>query len=106
MLGPLLTFKKGGITAVDYITTLQQGLLSFIEELNRINEIPNDDEIQVTTMGDYIFMQDNALIHKAIATKNFFNSYNLVVMDWPANSSDLNPIKHLWTELKAKFHQE
>ena len=81
MLGSLLTFKKEGITAVNYIITLQQGLLSFIEGFNRIDKRLNDDEIQVAMMRDYIFMQDNASIHKAISTKNFFNSYNLIVID-------------------------
>ena len=50
-------------------------------------------------MGDYIFMQDNASIHKAMATKDCFIRHHLIVMDWPANSPE--PIEHLWTDLKA-----
>jgi hypothetical protein len=58
-LGPLLTFNKGGINSADYITTLKNGLLPFIERLNGLQQ-PLDNSIAVATMGKYIFQQDNA----------------------------------------------
>ena len=43
-----------------------------------------------------IFQQDNALIHALRHSKVFFSDKNVVLMDWPALSPDLNPIENLW----------
>lgn len=40
--------------------------------------------------------QDNASVHTAKVTKDFFMMQDMSVIDWPARSPDLNPIKNMW----------
>ena len=43
----------------------------------------------------WIFQQDNATIHVAKSTWESFLQNGVHVMDWPANSPDLNPMEKL-----------
>ncbi len=45
--------------------------------------------------ADLIFQQDLAPVHSAEGTKSWFNDHGVTVLDWPANSPDLNLIENL-----------
>ncbi len=53
--------------------------------------------------ADFIFQQDLAPAHTAKGTKSWFNDHGVTVLDWPANSPDLNPIENLWGIVKKKM---
>ncbi len=53
--------------------------------------------------ADFIFQQDLAPAHTAKGTKSWFNDHGVTVLDWLANSPELNPIDNLWGIVKRKM---
>ncbi len=53
--------------------------------------------------ADFVFQQDLTPAHTAKGTESWFNDHGVSVLDWPANSSDQNPIKNIWCIVKRKM---
>ncbi|GFR65494.1 transposable element Tcb2 transposase [Elysia marginata] len=50
-----------------------------------------------------IEQQDNARAHTARYTQQFLEQSNVQVLPWPALSSDLSQIEHLWDYLQRRL---
>ncbi len=54
----------------------------------------------------FIFQQDLSPARAAKSTKSWLNEHGVGVLDWPANSPDLNPIDNLWGIVKRKMRNK
>ncbi len=84
-VGPLC-FLKSTVNADIYQEILEHFMLSSADKLYR--------------EADFTFQQDLAPTHTAKGTKSWFNDHGVTVLDWPANSPDLNPREYMMRDTR------
>ncbi|GFW55152.1 transposable element Tcb2 transposase [Trichonephila clavipes] len=84
-----LDVVKGMMRQDQYKDVLQNRLIPQLEE-----RFPNGES--------YIFMQDGAPCPTARSIKTFLAEQNILLLDWPGNSPDMNTIENVWELMKRE----
>nr|KAF6310699.1 hypothetical protein mMyoMyo1_008757 [Myotis myotis] len=63
--------------------------------------------LMVYLNGDGFFQQENAPCHGACIVQEWFQEHegDFTLLRWPPESPDLNPVEHLWDEIKRAIRQ-
>jgi len=51
----------------------------------------------------FMFQHDNARIHTTDNVNDYLSDARINVMEWPANSPDINPIERVWARIKQRL---
>ena len=88
-----LVVLRGTVTGESYRQILSNHLLPWAEQLLGHPET------------EWRLQDDNATPHRCQTVRQFLESSNIRRIDWPARSTDLNPMEHMWDELGRRVRQ-
>ncbi len=64
------------------------------------------DSAKINGLDTFIFQQDGAPAHTSKLIREYLAKNNIDVLEWTAQSPDLNPIEHIWAYIKRILGNE
>ena len=86
-----LTAVEGNINSAKYIDFLDKSLWPVV--------------VWYFEGKEYLFMDDNAPVHRGQTVKNDIDHNEVTSMEWPAQSLDFNIIENIWLYMKRELQK-
>ena len=93
-------FSSNGVGNIVFINEKMDSLVYV-----RILRENMNDSARKMGLSEFVFQQDNDPKHTSKISKEFFQRNGIKLLEWPAQSPDLNPIERLWAYMKRKLKE-